>query len=384
MAAHLTPAHAHRLLAGAGLVLVVMVGHLGVVDLLARYANDSASAQAMPVRMEVVYVREMALATPPVRVVPAPVKRPRVVRQVVPAASAPEVPASAALASEALASVAPPVTEPPELAVAEVAPPAEPAVPPEPAASDAGTAQPFEWPVSTRMRYELTGHFRGEVHGDAQVEWVRAGSRYQVHLDVSVGLLASRRMSSDGDITAEGLAPRRYDQETQVAFNDAHRTSVRFERDQVWLANGQVVPRWPGVQDTVSQFVQLAWMFDSQPGRLRVGQVVEMPLAMPRRVAIWTYDVAAEETLYTPFGEVQAFHLKPRREPRAGGDMVVDIWIAPQLRHLPVRFRIRPDPEAYFDLMLDRRPELAAPDPLSDPPSVPASDSASDKNRNPP
>lgn len=375
MAGQLISAHTHRLLAGAGLVLLVMVGHYGVVDLLARYASHFASAQAMPARMEVVYVREMALAAPPARVAPAPVKRPRVPRRVAPAASVPE-----AASPERSASAVPPVAEPSELAVVDLAPPADPALPPEPAASDASAAPPFEWPVSTRMRYELTGYFRGEVHGDAQVEWVRAGSRYQVHLDVSVGLLASRRMSSEGDITAEGLAPRRYDQETRLAFNDAQRTSVRFERDQVWLANGQVMPRWSGVQDTVSQFVQLAWMFDSQPGRLRVGQVVEVPLAMPRRVSIWVYDVAAEETLYTPFGEVQAFHLKPRREPRAGGDMVVDIWIAPQLRHLPVRFRIRPDPEAHFDLMLDRRPELAAPDPLS----VPTSDSASDNTRNPP
>ncbi len=369
MVAHLTAAHAHRLLAGAGMVLVVMVGHLGVVDLLARYARDFAATQAMPARMEVVYVREMALAAPPVRVAPAPVKRRPVAKRVAPAASAPE----------SLMPVVPLEPKPPEPAIADITAPPDPrapaplaeAPPPGPAASDASAALPFEWPVSTRMRYVLTGNFRGEVHGDAQVEWVRAGSRYQVHLDVSVGLLATRRMSSDGDITAEGLAPRRYDQETRLAFNEAQRTSVRFEGDQVWLANGQVIPRWPGVQDTVSQFVQLAWMFDSQPGRLRVGHVVEIPLAMPRRVSTWVYDVAEEETLYTPFGEVQAFHLKPRREPRAGGDMTVDIWIAPQLRHLPVRFRIRPDPEAYFDLMLDRRPELAAPDQSTDPTKTP-------------
>ncbi len=356
MAAQLNPASPRRVLAGVGLALGVMGVHFGVADALVRHARLLSEAQAMPARMEVVYVREMTLATPPLRLAaaPAPVKRRPVVQPVMSAASAP------------------PTAEP---AIAQALPPPEPVPPevlaaaaPDAAASAADTAPPFEWPVSTRMRYVLSGHFRGEVHGDAQVEWVRAGSRYQVHLDVSVGLLASRRMSSDGDITPEGLAPRRYDQETKLAFSDAQRTSVRFEAEQVWLANGQVIPRWQGVQDTVSQFVQLAWMFDSQPGRLRVGQVVEIPLAMPRRVSIWVYDVVEEELLSTPFGEVQAFHLKPRREPRAGGDMVVDIWIAPQLRHLPVRFRIRPDPEAYFDLMLDRRPELAAPDTTRNPP----------------
>ncbi|MBC7954308.1 MAG: DUF3108 domain-containing protein [Cytophagales bacterium] len=353
--------HARRLLAGAGLVWVVSAGHVLMADLLARHASQFAQAQAMPPRMEVTYVREMTLAEPPARLAAAPTKRRVRTPIAAPAASVPtplppEVPVVAAVPTELQPAL-----------LAEVQPPApaasgatSSAVPS--AVPSADTTPPFEWPVSTRMRYVLTGNFRGEVHGDAQVEWVRAGSRYQVHLDISVGLLASRRMSSDGDITSEGLAPRRYDQETKLAFDDPHRTTVRFEGERILLANGQVLPRWPGVQDTVSQFVQLSWMFDSQPGRLRVGQTVEIPLAMPRNVSSWVYDVVEEETLYTPFGEVQAFHLKPRRAPRAGGDMTVDIWIAPQLRHMPVRFRIRPDTEAYFDLMLDRRPELAASD----------------------
>jgi hypothetical protein len=74
------------------------------------------------------------------------------------------------------------------------------------------------------------------------------------------------------------------------------------------------------------------------------------------------YDVVKEELLYTPFGEVPSYHLKPRREPRAGGDLVTELWIAPQLRHLPIRFVIRQDAENFVDLMLDRRPELGASD----------------------
>jgi hypothetical protein len=341
MAPHLSSLR--RGLLAACLVLVVLVVHLGLADFMVRQAQSLAMSQAMPPRIEVAYVREMVLAPPPARAAPRPAKRRAAVAAPVASAPEPAIPE------------APAVPEP----VAQAEEP-EPPEPPEPAAS--AIAPPFEWPVSTRMRYVLTGSFGGEVHGEAQVEWIRAGSRYQVHLDVSVDLLASRRMSSDGDITPEGLAPRRYDQETKLLFKAAQRAELRFEGDQVFLANGQVVPRWVGVQDTVSQFVQLAWMFDSQPERLRVGTMVELPLAMPRRVSNWAYEVIEEELLQTPFGEVQAFHLKPLREPRAGGDMTVDIWIAPQLRHLPVRFRIRPDPDNYFDLMLDRRPELAAPE----------------------
>ncbi|HET7791879.1 MAG TPA: DUF3108 domain-containing protein [Rhizobacter sp.] len=345
MAAHLNPRR--HALAVAGLVLAVGVMHLATVEWVARQVGPLSGLSDMPARIQVAYVREMELAPPPVHVVaPRPARR-RVAPPVVPVTEVPPPPEAPRVGEE------PPAPEPAPAVAEAPAPPANP------------EAKPFEWPVSTRLRYDLTGDYRGEVHGDAQVEWILVGTRYQVRLDVSVGLLASRRMSSDGEITPQGLSPRRYDQETQVAFNTPYRSTVRFEVDQVLLANGQVVPRWPGVQDTVSQFVQLSFMFGNQPQLLRVGQRVEMPLAMPRNVSTWAYDVVEEETLYTPFGEVQAFHLKPLREPRAGGDMTVDIWIAPQLRHLPVRFRIRPDPEAYFDLMLDRRPELAASEPTA-------------------
>ena len=366
MAAGLTPALVRRLLALAGLVMAVLAGHAWLAEQLLRQAELLSAGATMPPRLEAVYVRDMVLAAAApagVAVAHPPVRRRASARPVMrPAAASAPVPAPVQVAQPAPS---------PEPVVAEVVDvdTAAPAVvaevpPPEGAASQA--AAPFEWPESTRMRYVLTGYVRGEVNGQAQVEWIRAGQHYQVHLDVTVGLsfapLATRHMSSDGEITTEGLVPHRYDQETKLAFDDAYRAVVRFEGDRVLLANGQSIARWPGAQDTASQFVQLSWMFATQPERLRVGNSVEIPLAMPRNLSSWVYDVIAEETLYTPFGELQAFHLKPRRVARAGGDLTTEIWIAPQLRHLPVRFRINQDAETYIDLMLDRRPELAAPD----------------------
>ena len=231
------------------------------------------------------------------------------------------------------------------------------------ASAPASGAEPFEWPVSTRLSYKLTGYFRGDVNGEAQVEWVRAGTRYQVHLDIAAGPsfapLFSRRMSSDGDLTNEGLAPRRYDQDTQVVFRDPQRLSMLFEPDAVVLANGERRERLAGVQDTASQFVQLSYLFTTRPELLRSGASVEIPLALPRRVERWTYDVLELDTVYTSFGELPAYHLKPRREVRAGGDLVAEIWFAPQLRYLPVRIRIRQDAETFIDLLISRRPEMA-------------------------
>lgn len=230
-------------------------------------------------------------------------------------------------------------------------------------ASDPTTAG-FDWPVSTRLRYVLTGNYRGEVHGSAQVEWLKVGSRYQVRLEVIVGLpfapLLQRHIVSEGEVTAAGLAPRRYDETTKRAFQEARKATLHIHPDDVVLANGQQRPAPPGLQDSASQFVQLAWMFALQPERLAPGQVIELPLALPRRIDAWVYDVRPEETLHTPFGALQAVPLKPRRAPGEGGVMTAEIWFAPQLRYLPARIRIHQSADVWIDLMLANRPEIAA------------------------
>ena len=87
------------------------------------------------------------------------------------------------------------------------------------------------------------------------------------------------------------------------------------------------------MQDTASQFVQLTWLLHACiPRCCAVGNTVEMPLALPASVDRWTYDVVGSETLHTPFGAVEAFHLKPRRDARAGGELTAEMWFAPSLR----------------------------------------------------
>ena len=36
------------------------------------------------------------------------------------------------------------------------------------------------------------------------------------------------------------------------------------------------------------------------------------------------------------------------------------MWIAPDLRYLPVRIRIEQDPSTFIDLMISKKPEIAA------------------------
>ena len=177
-------------------------------------------------------------------------------------------------------------------------------------ASGVAGAPPFEWPASTRLSYVLTGNYRGEVNGTAQVEWIRVDDRYQVNLDLVIGPefapIVTRRMTSEGNIAASGLVPTRYDEDTQVVMRDRRRMSVVFEADAVVLANGQRRERLEGVQDTASQFIQMTYVFSTQPERLRVGGTVAFPLALPRTMDNWVYEVVEAQTLKTPFGALAA------------------------------------------------------------------------------
>jgi hypothetical protein len=325
----------------------VLLLHGWVVDRIDEAMAGWGSGQRPPQRLEVAFVRELKPSLPPVAA-PRPVSRPhrRPPPKVAAApASQPEAEpvAEAASAPEAVASA-------PVVAAAE------------PAASAASSASPaFDWPPSTRLSYTLTGNVDGPVNGWAKVQWVRVGTHYQVQVDTFVALVVTRRMVSDGQLTEHGLEPRRYEEETDVLLREPRRVTVLFDGEHVVLANGRVVDRPEGVQDTASQLVQLIWLFTTKPELLQPGRSVELPLALPWRVDTWVYDVLEADTVYTTFGEVPTVHLKPRRLDRPANVLSLEGWFAPTLQYLPARLRIEQNDKSYVELLLDKPPLQAEP-----------------------
>jgi len=322
----------------------------------------------MPPRMQVEFVREMTLQ-PPVtaRVLPRPpAPNPKPPR--------PEVTTAGAAPAASQPASAPELAPEPLQSPERVAEAASAAAPPVVAASAPPSDEPGpEWPLSTRLTYQLTGNYRGPVHGQAQVEWLRKGSSYQVNLDVGVGPsfapFITRRMSSQGRLTPDGIAPQRYDEETKFILGEARRASVFLLPDEAQLASGQRQPMARGAQDAASQFVQLTWLFLTGREPLEVSRVVQFPLVLPRRQYAWQYEVLGDETLATPLGPVVAWHLRPTRMAQAqvtGGDLVAEVWLAPSLQYLPVRLVIRQDEQTYIDMMLKSAPLQAAPESTND------------------
>lgn len=390
----LTLALARRRSAWMALLLAVSVVHWWVAGQLpdSRF-GEGAEADDTPEAIEVAFVRELAPTLPPVHAAapptPPPAQRavsvaeraasaastageraaepaPLLADAASAAASPPEAPASAAATVASASAPAPAVTAAPTPSAPAPSPP-----PPLVATASASAPAAFDWPPSTRLSYDMVGHYRGPAYGTAKVEWLRDGPRYQVRLEVRIPPIGGRRMLSDGLLGPNGLSPRRYDEETEVALRETTRQTVLFEADRIVLANKKVNDPLPGVQDTASQFVQMTWLFLTKPELLQVGRSVDFPLALPRRVGMWTYDVAEQVDLQLPFGEVKAFHLVPRPGNRRPKEWTLEVWIAPSLQYLPARIVMRLDDETHAELNLKSLP-LQAAAPGGPPASAPA------------
>lgn len=232
------------------------------------------------------------------------------------------------------------------------------------AATASAAAPAFEWPPSTRLNYTLTGHYRGPVEGLATVEWLRNGLRYQVRMVLNVGPafapLLTRLHASEGELTPQGLRPRRYDEASKVVFREPKHLTMWLDDASIRLPDGRTLPRPEGIQDSASQFLQLLWLFTHDPSLLAAGHSIDMPLALPRHLDTWRYVVQGVEQLETPVGSIATVHVKPTREPRPGVELTAEMWVAPSLQYLPVRLLIRQDAQTYVDLLLNTLPQQAA------------------------
>ena len=230
-------------------------------------------------------------------------------------------------------------------------------------ASEMASAPVFEWPQATRVTFKAEGHWRGPIYGSAMVEWIRQDERYQVHVNAIAGPsfapIASQRWTSEGLITPKGLSPRRFESINKLVIKSSKPRQLRFEGDEVELADGKRETQLPHVQDPASHYIQMAYELMLAPGRLRVGGTIDMPLAWNKRQEVIVYDIEAQETLQTPLGKVDTFRLKPRRPADQKEEILAEIWIAPSLQYLPIRMFLRKGEKDYMDMQMDKPPQQA-------------------------
>lgn len=187
-----------------------------------------------------------------------------------------------------------------------------------------------------RLKYDVRGEVKGFayfVYGD--LTWLNEAGSYTAKLEISHFLLGSRIQTSKGLITDKGLEP--------VRFGDKVRSEVaaHFDRAQgriTYSANTPSEALAPGAQDQLSVFFQIAALMAATPDRYPQGTILHFQTVGPKHSENWNFEVVATETLELPAGQVKAVKLiKP---PVSEYDSRAEVWLAPELGHLPVRIRL--------------------------------------------
>lgn len=213
-----------------------------------------------------------------------------------------------------------------------------------------GTATIESWPVDTKLNYKVAGFYRGPIEGKASVTWLRIGDKYQVLLNVDLGMVGVR-MTSQGRVKPASLWPEVYEEKGLKPRR------LRLDEEALAFEDGSTLKRPLGVQDTVSQFVELTQRFATGRGKLEEGALVHIPLARPGGFNDWYFDVNAEPQFPTRlngnYKEMLAWHLTPRPVVNARGPITMEFWLVPELQYFPGRVRITIDKETYLDLEVD-------------------------------
>ncbi len=237
-------------------------------------------------------------------------------------------------------------------APAEPAAPTSPDIPPSPEAAPGKTVQApslpaVSVPAALRLKYRLQGEVRRFAYSaSAELLWSHDGERYETQLEISALFLGSRRQTSRGQITPQGLAPQR--------FSDKVRSEVaaHFEYDKgvvIFSANTPQAPLQPGAQDQLSIFIQLASLIAADPAQYGPGRAIELQAVGPRESDQWRFVVDGPQTLDLPGGPQAALQLT--RAARQPYELTVGLWLAPALGYLPVRIRLTQDNGDFVDML---------------------------------
>ena len=352
------------------LTAIVVVAHALVlggmptgVSLLTASAPD-----AQPLSLSVV-PRPIVPKQTPVDPVPPPRRPPVKAKKIVAPVEAPKVAPQSPTAAEALASsaqaqatseLAAPIAMPEVAAVPEakvatteavVSEPMPPPPPPpsEPPIADVPRVQKLAYAPPVLLIYDGRGEERGFIKYAASGEllWAPDGARYNAHLEISAWGFRVRTWSSKGDLTDGGLQPLRFGDKPRGAELATH-----FQREKgiiSFSANNPDVPLQTGAQDKLSAILQLSAIVAGEPERYASGSAIAFQAADAHRAELWNFKIGAIEALDLPGGIVSA--LKLSKEPTVEYDQRIEVWLAPDLRYMPVRIRITEANGAFADLL---------------------------------
>lgn len=195
-------------------------------------------------------------------------------------------------------------------------------------------------PRQGKVSYALAHGADGFVVGQVLHTWEHDGRNYKMQsVTETTGIAALLKparvvQSSQGEVSAAGLRPKEFRHERVKGLDTA---SFDWTRRVVSYA-GQEDKIVAGTQDMLSMYYQLVLL------GLKSG-ALEMPIATGRKLESYRVEVLGEEVVTVPIGKRRTLRLKTRG---SGGDSI-EVWIAPELRGLPVKIRFTDRKGEIFD-----------------------------------
>jgi uncharacterized protein DUF3108 len=283
-----------------------------------------------------------------------------------PAAEAASEAASAAAANAAAAAAASPASSAAAASSAQAANAANAA-----SGADTGTAAAndtnngnaahaapgvkFSVPPSGDLEYDT--FYNGVRNQPGTIHWESDGHTYRLIVAVPLPFVGTYSYESHGRVDAFGLAPDQYIETHGRRGQDV--TVFNRETKQIaFTRTPKTLALQDGAQDRFSMIMQLASLVRGAPDAYKPGVTREFYVTDNDSGEIWPIETMGDETVRTQQGFVEARHFT--RLPRHEGDRRrVDVWLAPSLGWLPVRF-VQTEPNGT-QVELLWRGEVAAP-----------------------
>ena len=164
-----------------------------------------------------------------------------------------------------------------------------------------------------------------EVSGDGYI--LKAATR-------TVGLVKLFKnyqltQTSRGKIGKQGLQPETFEEE-KINDSDKQDNKATFDwsSQKLRFSQGGETELPAGAQDMLSIFYQLSQLPVDR-------EVIPLAVSNGKKLERYEFEVAPEEEIITPLGNVRAIHLRKRHAKGEGG---LEIWLGLEYRLLPVKY----------------------------------------------
>jgi hypothetical protein len=218
-------------------------------------------------------------------------------------------------------------------------------------------AKAGNFPENIQINYKLSGQERGlNYYASGFLKWqVKPANssprNYEAELSVRAFFIGSRIWRSQGVLSDDGLAPKRYS-DTWRSERAAHFDSD--SRKITFSGNTPSAPLQAGAQDQVSLFIQMAAAVAAQ--NFKTGAELNIQTATSRDAVNWRLTYKSDESI-----EVKGERLETQRWvclPRGKYDSQIEMWLSKSHGGLPVRIKMTQVNGNFIDMEMNNTEAL--------------------------